>query len=192
MGHRLFYSLITFFHGETQMKYAEQHLKELKTGNLHPYNCMKKACLYYQQLHTALLCSSSVLMLWLSTSSRKRCQVTMGEKNFCLALFFPLQPAIIILILSKRTMSAFWALLCVNEASPSLCRRLQTCAKLSSHSRLHRTLQQSLSSNTLVLQQPGLNSCPPTRCHLQTSALLLGCSFSGAGCGQDDKWQVPL
>lgn len=64
------------------MKYGHQHLKMLKTGNLHLYNSIKKACLYYEQVHIALLCSSSVLMLWLSTQSRKRCQVTMGEKNF--------------------------------------------------------------------------------------------------------------
>lgn len=101
----------------------------------------------------------------------------MGEKNFCSALFFPLQPEIIILILFKRTKSAFWGLLRVNEASPSLCRGLQTRGKLSSHSWLQRTLLQSLWSNSLVLQ----HSCLRTQCPLQTST----CSFAAPFQVQD-------
>lgn len=129
-------------------------------------------------------------MLWLSTSSRKRCQVTMGEKNFCLALFFSLQPAIIILIPSKRTRSAFWGLSGWMKQAPLSVGDYRQGGSFPpipdytehSYNRCYQTAWCS-SSQVQIPAHPHGSPC---------KALLLCCSFSGAGCRQADKWQVSL
>lgn len=101
----------------------------------------------------------------------------MGEKNFCLALFFPLQPVVIILILFKGLSLHF-----------EVCEKGQTCLPILI---TRNTPITAVLADRLVLHQPGPNSCLPTQCPLQPLLCSLA-TLSGAGCGQAEKRPVSL